>query len=246
MAWLVTGGSSGIGAALTGELLLAGEDVIVWDRVAPGDDRATYQLVELTAPHSVEEAAGKLEVPVTTVVHCAGMLLNSTVTNPDLVAHLRTEYELHVVALARIVQATLTSLVETGGSVIGLASAAMSVVYPGSAAYGCSKAAVERFIQQLAVELGPLGVRANAVAPGAVDTPMTARAWADRERAARRRAGIPLGRRADPDEVVSVIRFLASDDARYITGETVWVDGGARHGMLVAREGRSSASAMTR
>lgn len=246
MAWLVTGGSSGIGAALTGELLGAGEDVVVWDRVAPGDGRAAYQLVDLTAPHGVEDAASKLEAPVSTVVHCAGLLLSSGVTSPDLVGHMRLEYELHVVALARVVQATLASLIETQGSVIGLASAAMSVVYPASAAYGCSKAAVERLIQQLAVELGPSGVRANAVAPGAVDTPMTARVWADRERAARRRASIPLGRRADPDEVVKVIRFLASDDARYITGETVWVDGGARHGMLAAREGHGPASAKKR
>jgi NAD(P)-dependent dehydrogenase (short-subunit alcohol dehydrogenase family) len=243
MTWLVTGGSSGIGAALTTELLDAGQDVLVWDTVAPQDERAYYRPVDLIAPNDIEEAAQGITAPVHTVVHCAGVLLSSGVASPNLVEHLRIEYELHVVALARIVQATLASLVETGGSVVALASAAMSVIYPASAAYGCSKAAVERLVKQLAVELGPSGVRANTVAPGAVATPMTARIWADSERAAERRSRIPLRRQAEPAEVVKVIRFLASDEARYITGETVWVDGGARHWVSAGSPAREQKSA---
>ena len=108
----------------------------------------------------------------------------------------------------------------------------MYVVYPGTLAYGASKAALRRSIAQLAVELGGVGIRVNGVAPGAIATPLTAPTWADPNFVAQRLAIIPLGVQGKPESISSLVRYLASDEAQYITGETINVDGGVRHGIF--------------
>jgi NAD(P)-dependent dehydrogenase (short-subunit alcohol dehydrogenase family) len=87
-------------------------------------------------------------------------------------------------------------------------------------------------VRQLAVELGHLGIRVNGVSPGAIATEMTRTAWEDPAVAAERMRPIALRSRAEPRAVSDTIRFLASDAARYITGATVWVDGGLRLGLF--------------
>lgn len=229
--WIVTGGSSGIGAQLVSELHDDGQDVIVWDREEPTTAGIGFANIDLTAPGSIEKAATNVASPVDCFVHCAGGPSPTSIASEDAPERMRAAFELHVIAFVRSVRSLARQLAASNGSVVGVLSAAGESVYPGTLAYGASKSALERAIQQLAVELAPAGIRVNGVAPGAVATPMTAEYWADPNRAARRLKYIPLGYQGQPREISSVIRFLGSPGASYITGETVRVDGGSRLGM---------------
>jgi NAD(P)-dependent dehydrogenase (short-subunit alcohol dehydrogenase family) len=111
-----------------------------------------------------------------------------------------------------------------GGCIVNVASAYADVCAPNVAAYCATKAAVKMLTKAMALELGPMGVRVNAVAPGVIRTAMNP--LTDQERNRDLEAAIPLGRIGSPDDVASVIQFLASDAASYISGETILVDAG--------------------
>lgn len=112
---------------------------------------------------------------------------------------------------------------EHGGSIVNVASIAGLRPAPGLALYGASKAMLVHLTEELAVELGPR-IRVNAVAPGVVKTRFATALYEGREE--RVAAAYPLGRLGVPDDVGSVVAFLLSDDAAWITGQTVVVDGG--------------------
>ena len=231
--WIVTGGASGIGAQLVRELLEAGETVVIWDLTAPSPaNSATYLEVDLSQPGAVEAAAAQVDGPVRAFIHCAGVAAPTSVADTNLADQLRFAFEVHLVSFVVAVQALADQLEAGGGSVVAVVSIAMDVIAPATLAYGISKASLRRAIDQLAVELGGRGIRINGVAPGAIATPMTNEAWSNEDYARERRSFIPLGRQGQPVSVTSVIRFLASDSANYITGTTIQVDGGMRHGIF--------------
>ena len=112
-----------------------------------------------------------------------------------------------------------------GGSVVNMGSAAAHMAHSDQSVYGTSKAGLEALTRAMAFELAPAGIRVNAISPGTIATDflkgmMTEAARAERERR------IPAGRLGTPEEVASVVAFLASDDARYVTGASVPIDGG--------------------
>jgi NAD(P)-dependent dehydrogenase (short-subunit alcohol dehydrogenase family) len=126
-----------------------------------------------------------------------------------------------------LIAALLPGMVERGsGSIINLSSVSGVVGTPRRAAYAASKGAIDAATRSLAMELGPHGIRVNSVAPGVVDTALWAKNKAipgvvetiDRQ--------TPLRRWANPDDIADVILFLASDAARFVTGETISADGG--------------------
>ena len=112
-----------------------------------------------------------------------------------------------------------------GGSIVNFTSAAASMRAQGVGIYPVSKAAVEALTQQLAVELGPTGVRVNAVGPGMIVTDGTRSNYAG-ERGVQRARMVPLRRVGEPSDVADVVAFLASDAARYVSGQIIYVDGG--------------------
>jgi NAD(P)-dependent dehydrogenase (short-subunit alcohol dehydrogenase family) len=123
------------------------------------------------------------------------------------------------------VQALLAHRGSRAASIVNLASPVADLGTTGTASYTAVKGAIVALTRQLAVELGPRGVRVNAVAPGAVPTP-GARAIVDEAGYARRRAQTPLGRLGEEDEIAAAIAFLIGPDASFITGEVLHADGG--------------------
>jgi gluconate 5-dehydrogenase len=116
-----------------------------------------------------------------------------------------------------------------GGSIINVSSVSGLVGTPRRAAYAASKGALDAATRSLAIELGPMGIRVNSVAPGVVDTALWAKAKAVPGVVEGVESQTPLRRWARPDDIADVITFLASDAARFITGETIAVDGGMAH-----------------
>lgn len=111
------------------------------------------------------------------------------------------------------------------GCVVNISSSAAKTPHPTAAAsYGASKGAINALTRQLALEMAPYGIRVNAVCPGPIETEMT-KQWDDEYRR-KKLASIPLGRLGKPEEVAALTVFLASDQAGFITGETININGG--------------------
>jgi len=112
------------------------------------------------------------------------------------------------------------------GRVVNISSVHEDMVFPGFTAYCCSKGGMRMMMRNLSVELGPLGITINNVAPGAIVTPINKALLEDKPKLNALLNNIPLGRMGTTDDVAGVVAFLASDDAAYITGSTFIVDGG--------------------
>jgi 3-oxoacyl-[acyl-carrier protein] reductase len=227
---LVTGGSRGIGRAIALELARAGAEVVVGYR--SGADEAEEVAREtggraLQADVSVAdearrlvEEAGDLDV----LVNNAGLTRDGLIPRmPDgdwddvIATNLSGTFYTCRAAARRMMK-------RRAGAIVNLSSIVGLHGNPGQTNYSASKAGIIGFTKALARELGPRGVRANVVAPGYVSTRLTD-VLADDLREAML-ANTPLGRLGDPEDVARAVRFLSSDDAGYITGEVVLVDGG--------------------
>ena len=112
------------------------------------------------------------------------------------------------------------------GTIVNISSVHEDMVFPGFSTYCLSKGALRMFTRDLAVELGPLGININNVAPGAIETPINKNLMANKTEMSALIRNIPLGRMGSVEDVASLVSFLASDDAAYITGSTYVVDGG--------------------
>lgn len=120
----------------------------------------------------------------------------------------------------------------SGGAIVNITSMNGVVAGPNAGAYGATKAAVALLTQQMAIEWGRFGIRVNAVAPGLIDAGMGAPILADPEVRRARESKVPLGRVGGADDVARVVLFLASDEAAYVTGQNVLVDGGVTHSII--------------
>jgi len=172
------------------------------------------------------ELLGGLDI----VVNCAGVLHIGPVETFAAELWART-FEVNVMGQFLVVKHAVPYLrAGQGGSIVNIASAAGIKSGPGETAYAASKGAIIAFSRTLAAELAPDGIRVNAMCPGFVDTPFNDPAieYMGGPSALREfvRTAIPLGRQASPAEIASVIAFLASDDASFVTGQAMLADGG--------------------
>jgi NAD(P)-dependent dehydrogenase (short-subunit alcohol dehydrogenase family) len=117
-----------------------------------------------------------------------------------------------------------------GGSIVNVTSSIVARAVPGFAAYAMSKGGVVALTKSLAVEVAPLGIRVNAVAPGLVVTPMSVGRRTESEQAVFLEGAvraIPVGRAGEPDDIAHAVLYLASDASSYVTGQTIYVNGGS-------------------
>ena len=221
---IVTGGGTGIGLATSTILLNNGYNVI-----AAGLDRED----ELPTGLSFEELDVSSSSAVTDLIEntsslyglvtCAGIQRHDREwTTEDFAAVI----DINLMSVFRICNLALPKLQETGGSIVNIASMWSFFGTPGSPAYGASKGGIVSLTRSLAVAGGKKGVRANAVAPGWIDTRMASRAKNDPVRGPKILERIPLNRWAKPSEIGAVINFLLSGSASYINGAVIPVDGG--------------------
>lgn len=223
---IVTGAGSGIGAAVAARLAADGAQVFTAD--VQGAVDFTADLTGETANADLVAAAIAKMGGLDTLVPCAGISAFCPLEAHDD-AYFRRVFEVNVFAVFRLVREATPHLKAHGaGRIVTIGSTTSSYGDEGLCAYSASKHAVLGFTKSVAAELGPFGVTASCVQPGAIDTPMTAPAFAQMPEYRTFWEGkAPLRRLGQPQDIADVIAFLCSDDARFMSGHGVWVDGGA-------------------
>jgi NAD(P)-dependent dehydrogenase (short-subunit alcohol dehydrogenase family) len=240
---VVTGGASGIGRACADALAEVGRPVAIWDRAggaakeAADATAAAHGVATCAIEVDVTDASGFADAVARTrqalgsiggLVHCAGVVSVETVEQLD---ETRWDFVLDVNlrAEALLVKALLPELraAGRGSAVVGLSSIEAVVGNGVIPAYCASKAGLLGLTRSLAAGLAHEGIRVNAVCPGYVDTPMTKpHLSASPQIRAQFEQHVPMGRIAAPEEIARVVRFLLSDEASYVTGAELLVDGG--------------------
>jgi len=231
-AALVTGAASGIGAAVVRAFLAAGARVVAIDRepVALEDaakERALAVVGDVTRPRDVEAAVARATGAfggLDAVVNCAGVTADGVVWKLSD-EQWRRVVDVNLTGSFHVVRASIPALRARGGGAIVLVSSVNGLRGKfGQSNYAASKAGVVALAKSAALEAARFQVRVNAVAPGYVRTPMTARLPQEFQDEALRET--PLGRLAEPQDVAGPILFLCSPLARHVTGAVLRVDGG--------------------
>jgi NAD(P)-dependent dehydrogenase (short-subunit alcohol dehydrogenase family) len=231
---VVTGASSGIGAAVAEAMSQAGARVVLTGRerdrlqeVAnrPGEHHVVVaDLADDDAPARIVAETVAAFGALNVIVHSAGIFWPKPFAEAPL-EDFDAQFRINVRAPYALTQAALPYL-RPDGSVIFISSIAGRVGFPSSTAYCGTKGAVELMTKSLAMELAPIGIRVNAIAPGNIHTPMNARFFESEDYNRSMIDRTPFGRVGVVEDIAPVAVFLASDAARYIHGESILVDGG--------------------
>jgi len=222
---VVTGGSKGIGLAVVRGLLQEGAQVVCASRTAPAADGVLHVPVDLMdpqAPHTVIAQAIETYGGVDVLVNNAGLIdVERHVLEGDeawwdrvIAVNLKGQFLCALRAARWMAE-------HGGGAIVNLSSGGARAAHRGMVAYDASKGGVEAMTRALALDLAPYGIRVNAIAPGSIDV----RGFTPEE-AAKRGETVPLGRVGTPADMAGPAVFLASDDAAYVTGVAISVDGG--------------------
>ena len=234
---LVTGGGRGIGREIALELARAGADVAVNYHDDPDQARATAADIEALGVRAMAVAADvgdaaavrRMVEEVTAAFGSLDILVNNAgvQTWTPFLDVTESEWDLVIRTNLKgcfLCTQTAARAMSRGGVVVNIGSGCNKVPFPGLVAYTASKGGIEMLTKVAAVELAPRKIRVNCVAPGAVEIERTrlevpdyAGTWG---------AVTPLGRVGQPEDIARTVRFLASDDSAFITGQTIWVDGG--------------------
>jgi NAD(P)-dependent dehydrogenase (short-subunit alcohol dehydrogenase family) len=239
---IVSGGNSGIGLGIAEGLAGAGADVCIWGTNEAKNASALERLTAIrpsstamvcdvgdesavtAATNSVLERYGKL----TTVFANAGLPAGSVRFTETALDDWRATMRVNLDGAFITLRAAAAVMVDQGegGSLVVTSSLSARLGMPRGQAYSSSKAAVLALVQSIAVELGKHGIRANALMPGWIETPMTDDLLGSDRFDARNLPRVPLGRYGVPEDFAGIAVYLASDASRYHTGDVIRIDGG--------------------
>jgi NAD(P)-dependent dehydrogenase (short-subunit alcohol dehydrogenase family) len=240
---IITGGSRGIGRAIALEYARAGADIVVASRKLDACKAAAEEIEKLGGRVlAVAAHTGKpdqLEKLVDETLKHFGridILVNNAGTNPHFGATIDIEkgawdktFEVNVDGVFFLTQFVVNKWMrEHGGVIVNMASVAGLRPAPMTGAYSVTKAALIMLTEVLATELGAYGIRVNAIAPGFIRTDMSKAVWTSDIFKERSKA-FPVPRLGETEDIVGAALYLASDASAFMTGETIVIDGGARH-----------------
>lgn len=239
---IITGGSGGIGQALCERLAKEGAKIVINYRSSADEAKETKEKVERIGSEALilQADLSKIEQinnlvgesinhfgKVDILVNNAGLekradFWDVTEADYDLVLNVNLK------AVFFATQAVVRHFRQTNnpGRIINISSVHEELPFPHFTSYCASKGGVKMITRNLAVELGSMGITINNVAPGAIATPINHDLLNNPEQLAKVTQNIPLGRLGEPEDVSGIVAFLASDEAKYITGSTFYVDGG--------------------
>ena len=241
---IVTGGASGIGKAIAERFVADGAKVVIADvavekgealaKALGGEGAARFVKTDMSSASDIAalvlfatETFGQIDILVNNagIVHAADFLdLKIEDFDRVLNVNLRGTF-----LLGQAVARQMAERVRAGGpagAIINMSSVNAVFAIANQVPYSTSKGGVNQLTKVMALSLAPLGIRVNAIGPGSIMTDMLASVNADPAAKSRILSRTPMGRIGDPSEIASIAAFLASDDASYITGQTIYADGG--------------------
>lgn len=240
---LVTGGTSGIGAAAATQFASEGAQVIITGRnemrgaeIASSHESIHFHQLDVTDRPSIDDLVAHIETTfgrLDVVVNSAGVV-NARPFATMSARHWQEMIDTNLTAVFHVAQSALPLLRTTVArglaattSIVNVSSLNGLRVDPGMSAYGSAKAALIALTEGMAIELIESGVRVNCVSPGAIDTPMSSTTAGDERNSAAFTSAIPAGRYGTAEEIAAAILFIASQEASFMVGANLVIDGGA-------------------
>jgi NAD(P)-dependent dehydrogenase (short-subunit alcohol dehydrogenase family) len=239
---LVTGGAQGIGRAAAEALIAEGAQVVLFDQVEAKVMVTAQALGALAVAGDISVRADVrrgVETCIAQFGHLDVLVANAAITDAQPFLEVdddrwRRALDVNITGTFLCIQEAGRAMQAHGGAMVVTASTNAFYVETNLAAYNTSKGGVMALVRSAAIDLAPFGIRVNAVQPGVVNTPFAAILLDNPEEAADYRKHIPLNRFAEPEEIARAILFLASEEAAYITGQGLILDGGLTLGIALA------------